>query len=80
MTRLAQIFPNTVDICRRCGGSPCNLAYMFFSYPGLTNSWQIYFNTMSKVFSKIIDTTPHIGIFGLPEEYTQYKLQLLDKF
>ncbi len=32
-TRLAQIFPNVVDVCDRCGGSPCNLTHMFFSCP-----------------------------------------------
>uniref|UniRef100_A0A671WYB0 Reverse transcriptase domain-containing protein n=1 Tax=Sparus aurata TaxID=8175 RepID=A0A671WYB0_SPAAU len=77
-TRLAQIFPNTADVCDRCEGSPCNLTHMFFSCPALSNFWQIYFNTMSKVFSKTFHTSPHIGIFGLPEEYTQYSTKELE--
>lgn len=58
--------------CRGCRGSPCNLKHMFFSCPALTNFWQIYFDTISKVFAKTLHISPHIGIFGLPEEYTQY--------
>lgn len=77
-TRLAQIFQNTADVCDRCGGSPCNLTHMFFSCPALTNFWQIYFDTISKVFAKIFHISPHIGIFGLPEEYTQYTTKELE--
>ena len=47
---------NTVDVCDRCGGSPCNLTHMFFSCPALRYFWQMYFNTMSKVFSKTLHT------------------------
>lgn len=71
-TRLAQIYPSVVDVCDRCGSSPCNLAHMFFSCSALANFWQIYFHTMSVVLSRTIDTSAHTGIFGLPERYTQY--------
>ena len=50
-TKLAQIFPNTVDVYDRCGGSLCSLAHMLLSCPALT-----IFGTMSKVFSRTIDT------------------------
>jgi len=42
------------------------------------NFWQIYFDTISKVFSRAIDTSPHTGIFGLPEDYTLYSTKELD--
>lgn len=50
---------------------------MFFSCPALTNFWQIYFNTMSKVLWRTSHTSPHIGIFGLPEDYTLYSTKEL---
>lgn len=77
-TRLAQLFLDVVDVCNRCAPSPCNLTHMFFSCPALTNFWQIYFNTLSRIFSKTVDISPHIGIFGLPEEYTQYSTKELE--
>ncbi len=77
-TRVAQIFPNVVDVCDRCGGSPCNLMHMLFPCPALTNFWQIYSNTMSKVLSRTIHTSPHTGIFGLPEDYTLYSTKELE--
>lgn len=77
-SRLAQIFPDVVDVCDRCGGTPCNLTHMFFSCPALSNFWQIYFNTMSKVFSRTIHISPHIGIFGLPNDYTLYSTKELE--
>uniref|UniRef100_A0A8C5D9N9 Reverse transcriptase domain-containing protein n=1 Tax=Gouania willdenowi TaxID=441366 RepID=A0A8C5D9N9_GOUWI len=78
--RLARIFPTTIDICDRCGGSPCDLAHMFFSCPTLNTFWQIYFNTMSKVLSKNVDVSSHVAIFGIPENYSNYSalhLQIL---
>ena len=74
-TKLAQIFPNMVDVG---GGSSCNLTHMFFSCQALTNFWQIYLNTMSKVLSRTIHTSPHTGIFGLPEDYTLYFTKKLE--
>ena len=77
-TKLEQIFSDMVDVCDRCGGSPCNLTHMFFSCPALSNLWQIYFDTMSKVLSRTIPISPHIGIFGLPEDYTLYSTKELE--
>lgn len=42
-TRLAQIFPNVVDVCDRCGGSPCNLTHMFFF---LSSSYELLANLL----------------------------------
>lgn len=79
MTRLAQLFPNTLDVCDRCGGSPCHLMHRFFFCPALTNFLQMYYSTMSRVFSKTINTSPHICIFGFPEEHTQYSTKELEE-
>ena len=71
-TRLSQIFPNAIDVCDRCSGSPCYLAHMFFFCPTLGNIWQTYFDTMFKVLLKTIDISPHVAIFGTPQEYHRF--------
>uniref|UniRef100_A0A672IKH9 Reverse transcriptase domain-containing protein n=1 Tax=Salarias fasciatus TaxID=181472 RepID=A0A672IKH9_SALFA len=76
-TRLAKIFPSTLDICDRCGLSPCNLTHMFFSCSALANFWRTYFDTMSKVLLKTVDFSPCVAIFGLPVDFSNYSpLQL----
>jgi len=45
--------------------------YVFFC-PTLGNIWQTYFDTMSKVLLKTIDTSLHVAIFGTPQEYHRF--------
>lgn len=48
--------------------------------PGMqcTQHWQHYFDTMSKVLAKSIDVSPHVAIFSLPVNYTQYSVLQLE--
>ena len=76
--RLSQISPNITDNCDKCHASSCNLTHMFYSCPLLSRFWQNYFDTMSKILSTIIKISPHVAIFGLPEDYNRFTCNQLD--
>uniref|UniRef100_A0A0S7EYH1 LIN1 n=2 Tax=Poeciliopsis prolifica TaxID=188132 RepID=A0A0S7EYH1_9TELE len=38
-SRLSQIYPDMVDVCDKCKGSPCNLGHMFYLCPSLYGFW-----------------------------------------
>ena len=77
-TRLSQIYPTVADSCDKCHHSPCNLTHMFYSCPSLVNLWKNYFDAMSKTFSIPVEISPHIAIFGVPEDYAQFTSKQLE--
>lgn len=77
-TRLSQIYPSTRDNCDKCHASPCNLTHMFYSCSVLSRFWQNYFDTMSKILSVTIKVSPHVAIFGLPEDHSRFTSNQLD--
>ena len=76
--KLAKIYPDTVeDKCNRCSLSPCDLAHMFWLCPKLVGFWEGFFKTISEIFQIQISPSPHIAIFGRPENIdTMNKIQL----
>uniref|UniRef100_A0A3B5PRH3 Reverse transcriptase domain-containing protein n=1 Tax=Xiphophorus maculatus TaxID=8083 RepID=A0A3B5PRH3_XIPMA len=64
-SRLSQIYPDVVDICDKCKGSPCNLGHMFFLCPKLYNFWSNYFTIMSSVLKVNLQPCPFVAIFGI---------------
>uniref|UniRef100_A0A3Q3ENM7 Reverse transcriptase domain-containing protein n=1 Tax=Kryptolebias marmoratus TaxID=37003 RepID=A0A3Q3ENM7_KRYMA len=77
-TRLSQILSSALDICDKCHAPSCNLSHMFYSCSSLHNFWQIYFETMSKILSVVIEPSPHVAIFGLPANYKRFTANQLD--
>ncbi len=77
-TRLSQIYPTVIDRCDKCHASPCNLTHMFYSCPLLFSFWQNYFDSISEILSITVKPSPHIAIFGYPEDYDRYNSTQLD--
>ena len=76
--RLSQLYPSIADNCDKCHASSCNLTNMFYSCSLLSPFWQNYFDTMSKILSGIIKVSPHVAIFGLPEDHNRFTSNQLD--
>ena len=67
--KLSRIYPDKInDRCDRCLQAPCNLTHMFWLCPKLSNFWQSIFNTISEIIGQEIQLSPHIAIFGTPDE------------
>lgn len=67
-SRLAKIYPDTVDACDRCSQTPCNLSHMFWFCPRLSEYWASYFKVISEILDRVIKPSPQIAIFGIPED------------
>uniref|UniRef100_A0A8C5H2E5 Reverse transcriptase domain-containing protein n=1 Tax=Gouania willdenowi TaxID=441366 RepID=A0A8C5H2E5_GOUWI len=68
--KLSRMFSTVEDRCDRCQLSPCNLSHMFYQCSKLTNFWQNYFETISKILGVSIIKCPFIAIFGTPKEHS----------
>ncbi len=67
--KLAKIYPDTVeDKCNMYSLSPCDLAHMFWLCPKLVGFWEAFFRTISEILQIRISPSPHIAIFGGPED------------
>lgn len=66
-SRLSEIYPEVVDTCDKCHGSPCHLSHMFFLCPELNGFWTGYFSIMSTVLGVDLQACPLIAIFGIPD-------------
>lgn len=66
-SRLAKIYPNVTECCDRCSQAPCNLTHMFWSCLRLGEYWKSYFSAISVILEQVIEPSPQIAIFGIPE-------------
>lgn len=76
--RLSQIFPTVTDSCDKCHTSPCNLTHMFYSCPLVFSFWRRYFDIISEILATTVTISPHIAIFGCPEDYDRFTSKQLD--
>lgn len=66
--RLSRIYSNVSETCERCHVAKADLAHMFWSCNKLYNFWSTIFQTLSKAFSRDIQPSAEMAIFGVPEE------------
>lgn len=68
--RLSRLYPDTNDICDRCGLSPADHVHMFFSCPKLVNYWSCFYKSLNKALNIMLEPCPLISIFGVPRTPT----------
>ena len=68
--KLSKLFPGSSDICDRCSSSIADHTHMFYSCSKLAAFWSVFFDTVSKALNISLSPSPHIAIFGVPEDLT----------
>ena len=66
--RLSKMYSNVSETCDRCQVAKADLAHMFWSCDKLYYFWTTIFQTLSEAFSRDIQPSAEMAIFGVPGE------------